>query len=517
MEGFSGKRGYAGHKLAGLFLGPLLFLCVLLAPTPEGMSAEAQRAGAVAALMAVWWIFEAIPLSATALAPLALFPLLGVISAGEASAAYGDSNIFLFAGGFFIAMAMQKWNLHERIALQVVKRTGSHPQALVGGFMLATAFLSMWISNTATALMMLPIALAVVEMVAKNAEGRGAGDFAVCVLLGIAYSASIGGVATLIGTPPNGVLLGQFKKLYPEAEEIGFLQWMLLGFPLVAVLLPLTWCLLTKFLFRFEGLLMRNVERALENRLRALGPMHRGEKIVLAVWAATAAAWIFRSDVVLGSVTIPGWSRWFPQSAFLHNGTVAVLGALVLFVAPVDLKRGEFALDWDWAKRIPWGILILFGGGLALAAGFEQTGLVRWIGGKLTALEGAPPIVVVACIALLLTFVTELTSNVATAAIMMPILGGALAPALGVHPLLLMIPAAIAVSCAFMLPVATPPNAIVFSGGLITAPQMARAGFCVNLLGVLLVTLVTYFLAVPVFDISFSELPDWAQGNLPVE
>ena len=305
VKGSSGKQGYAGYKLAGLFLGPLLFLCVLLAPTPEGMSAEAQRAGAVASLMAVWWIFEAIPLPATALAPLALFPLLGVISAGEASAAYGDSNIFLFAGGFFIAMAMQKWNLHERIALQVVKRTGSHPQALVGGFMLATAFLSMWISNTATALMMLPIALAVVEMVAKNAEGRGAGDFAVCVLLGIAYSASIGGVATLIGTPPNGVLLGQFKKLYPEAGEIGFLQWMLLGFPLVAVLLPLTWCLLTKFLFRFEGLSMRNVGRALENRLRALGPMHRGEKIVLAVWAATAAAWIFRSDVVLGSVASP--------------------------------------------------------------------------------------------------------------------------------------------------------------------------------------------------------------------
>ncbi|MCS1412149.1 MAG: Sodium-dependent dicarboxylate transporter SdcS [Verrucomicrobia subdivision 3 bacterium] len=473
------------------------------------MSAEAQRAGAVAALMAVWWIFEAIPLSATALIPLALFPVLGVISAKSVSAAYGNPNIFLFAGGFFIAVAMQKWNLHERIALNVVQRTGSRPQTLVWGFMLATAFLSMWISNTATALMMLPIALAVVETVSKNAEGQGADRFAVCVLLGIAYAASIGGVSTLIGTPPNGVFLTQFAGLYPKAGEIGFFQWMLVGLPLSGLLLPLTWLLLTKCLFRFERLSMRNVGKVIDDRLLALGPMNRGEKIILTVWGTTALAWIFRSDIDLGGVVVPGWSRWFPEPTYIHNGTIAIFSSLILFVIPVDRQRGEFALDWNWAKRIPWGILILFGGGLALAEGFSQTKLVQWLGGQLTALEGVPPILVIATIALILTFVTELTSNVATVAIMVPILGGALAPALGIDPLLLMIPATISASCAFMLPVATPPNAIVFGGGRITVPQMARAGLAINFLGVLLVTFVTYSLAVPVFDISLTELPDW--------
>ncbi len=511
------RQRYAWHQRMGLMLGPVCFLGILAAPVPEGMDSEAQRAAAVAALMAVWWIFEAVSLSATALVPLALFPLLGVASAREVSEAYGDANIFLFAGGFFIAMAMQKWGLHERIALNVVKRAGSRPGGLVGGFMLATAFLSMWISNTATALMMLPIALAVVEMVAGNAQGRGAEGFTVCVLLGIAYSANIGGVATLIGTPPNGVFLTQFVELYPDAGEIGFLQWMLVGVPLVAVLLPLVWWLLTKWLFRFDGLSLYHVKGMLEGRLRVLGPMSRGEKIVLAVWAGTALAWIFRGDIDLGGVVLPGWSRLFPQAAAIHNGTVAIFSALLLFVLPVDWKRGEFALDWGWAKRIPWGVLILFGGGLALAAGFKKTGLIQWVGEALVVLEWVPPLAVILCVALLLTFVTELTSNVATAAIMMPILGGALAPALGVHPLLLMVPAAISASCAFMLPAATPPNAIVFGGGHITVPQMVRAGFCVNLAGALLVTLATYFLAVPVFDISFSELPDWALRRFPTE
>ncbi len=502
-------QGYSGIKRAGLVLGPVCFLVILGLPAPEGMNDHAQRTAAIAGLMVFWWISEALPLSATALVPLALFPALGVLSAKDVSAAYGNPNIFLFAGGFFIAMAMQKWNLHERIALNVVKRTGSKPQTLVWGFMLATALLSMWISNTATAVMMLPIALAVIDTITKNAKGTGADQFGVCVLLGIAYAASIGGVATLIGTPPNGVFLSQFAGLYPNAGEIGFLQWMLVGVPLSAILLPATWFLLTRVLFRFDGLSMQDVDRVIDDRLSALGKMNRGEKLVLTVWLATAAAWIFRSDIDLGEIVIPGWARWFPEPAYLHNGTIAIISAMVLFVLPVDLKKGEFALDWDWAKRIPWGILILFGGGLALAVGFDRSGLVLWLGEKLTALQGVPPVIVIAAIALLLTFVTELTSNVATAAIMMPILGGALAPALGVNPLLLMIPAAISASCAFMLPVATPPNAIVFGGGQLTVPQMARAGLGLNLIGVLLITILTYFVAVPVFDISFSDLPAW--------
>ena len=505
------EPNYTRAKRVALWMGPLVAFLVLILPGPEGLGVLGQRTAAVAVLMVFWWISEAIPLAATALLPLALFPLLGVLPARDVSVAYGNPNIFLYVGGFFIAMAMQKWNLHERVALNVVRRTGTHPAALVGGFMLATALLSMWISNTATAVMMLPIALAVVGTITENAEGVGADKFEVCVLLGIAYAASIGGVATLIGTPPNGVLISQLSGLYPQAKEIGFLQWMFIGLPLSALMLPLTWWLLTHWLFRFEGLSMRHVGKVIDQRLESLGPMNRGEKIVMAVWAITALAWIFRSDIDLGAMVFPGWSRLFPEAGYIHNGTIAMISALILFVIPVDLKEGEFALDWDWAKRIPWGILLLFGGGLALAVGFEKSGLVQWIGSQLQALEGVPPLLVIACIALLLTFVTELTSNVATAAIMLPILGGALAPALGVNPLLLMIPATISASCAFMLPVATPPNAIVFGGGNLKVAQMARAGLVLNLIGVLLVTLLTYFLAVPVFEISFTELPAWME------
>ncbi len=493
---------YRGYQKIGLILGPVAFVGVMAIPEIEGLSLSAQHVAAVTALMVVWWIFEAVPFAATALIPLALFPLLGIISARSVSQAYGDPNIFLFAGGFFIAMAMQKWNLHERIALQVLKRTGSKPQTLVGGFMVATAFLSMWISNTATALMMLPIALAVVEMVKRNAEGTGLDGFAVCVLLGIAYSASIGGVATLIGSPPNSVLLGQYELFYPEAPEIGFLQWMMIGLPLSVSLLAITWYLLTRWLFRFEGLSLAGSQAYFDRRLRELGAMQRGEKIVLTVWIATALLWIFRDDIDLGGVVIPGWSSWFPRPELLHNGTVAMIGSLILFVTPVDWRRGQFALDWDWAQRIPWGTLILFGGGLALAKGFSETGLVEWIGTQLTVLKGANLLLIVLIVTLLLTFVTELTSNVATAAIMLPILGGALAPVLGVHPLLLMVPATLAVSCAFMFPVATPPNAIVFGSGYLRVPQMARAGVLINLVSIAFITLLAYFLVGSVFDIS---------------
>ena len=504
------EKGYSFHKKLGLPLGIALFVAVLLLPTPEGMTAEGQRAGAVAILMATWWMLEAAPLAATALLPVALFPLMGVLDAGEVTEAYGDPNIFLFMGGFFLAMAMQKWNLHERIALNIVVRTGTNPSRLVLGFMLGTAFLSMWISNTATTLMMLPIALAVIDQMKERAEGEGVENFPVALMLGIAYAASFCGVATLIGTPPNGVLITQYTGLFPGAPEIGFFQWMLVGVPMAAIMLPVTWILLTRVLFNFRGLTFTGAREEIEGRIRSLGVMSRGERIVLVVWVCTALAWIFRADINLGVVTIPGWRNMFPNPAYVHNGTVAIAAALALFAIPVDLKRGEFALDWEWARRIPWGILILFGGGLALARAFTSTGLVEWLGGKLTLLDGVPPLFVVLAIALMLTFLTEVTSNTATTSIMLPILGGAAAPALGVNPLLLMIPATISASCAFMLPVATPPNAIVFGGGHLSVPQMARAGVLLNIIGVVLVTLITYFIAVPVFGIVFGEMPVWA-------
>lgn len=504
-------EGYSWYKTTGLILGIVLFALILLFFRPGEMEPEqrypAAVAAAAAAMMVCWWITEAVPLPATALVPLAMFPLLGVLPMNDVGASYADRNIWLFAGGFFIAMAMQKWDLHERIALNMVYRTGTKPRGLVLGFMIATAFLSMWISNTATTMMMLPIAMAIIEEVDI---GRNEGDgFAVALLLGVAYAASIGGVGTLIGTPPNVVLASQFTTLFPDAPEISFVHWLFLGLPFVVVFLFITWLVLC-LVFPLGNGSDQDTRGDIRQRIDALGAMSRGEKIVLTVSIMTALAWMTRPQVQIGGFTYPGWASLFPNPAHIHDGTVSIFFALVLFLLPVNLKKGEFALDWEWAKRIPWGILILFGGGLALANGFRTTGMVQWLGSQLSVLSDMPPLVVVLAIAFLMTFLTEMTSNTATTTIMLPILAVTAANVLGVHPLLLMIPATISASCAFMLPVATPPNAIVFGGGHVTVPQMARAGVILNFIGIALVTLATYFVGVPVFEITLDALPPWA-------
>ncbi len=501
-------------RKAGLIAGLVFFALILVLPPPEGLTPEGRKAAAVTALMAVWWITEALPLAATALIPIALFPLLGILPGAEVTRAYGDSNIYLFAGGFFIAMAMQKWNLHERIALNIVLRTGTNPSRLVLGFLTGTAFMSMWMSNTATTLMMLPIAIAVVEQMRRRSY-PGAENFATALMLSIAYGAAIGGIATLVGTPPNGVLLTQYRALYPDAPPIGFLQWMLVGLPISVLFVPVTWFILTRVLFNFRVMDFPAAHEQIAGRLRELGRMNRGEQIVFAVWAVTALLWIFSDPIDLGALTIPGWTELFDEPKFFNHGTVAIAATIVLFLTPVDWKRGEFALDWEWAKRIPWDVLILFGGGIAMADAFRTTGLTEWLGDKLTLLEGVPPLLVVLAICTLLTFVTEITSNTATATIMMPILGGPAAQALGVHPLLLMIPAALSISCAFMLPVATPPNAIVFGGGYVTVPQMARAGFLLNLSGIVIITTVVYLFGLTVFGITLDGMPAWATRPAP--
>ena len=504
------KSNYVLYNRVGLFLGPIAAIAFFLSPTPEGMSPEGQRCGAVAILMAIWWLTEALPLAGTALIPIALFPLLGIISSRDVTAAYGDRNIFLFAGGFFIAMAIQKWNLHERIALNIVYRVGTHLSRLVLGFMIASAFLSMWISNTATSLMMLPIALAVIDQLEKRLSAASTQTFNVCLLLGIAYACSIGGISTLIGTPPNIVFIAQYEGLFPDAPTVGFLQWMMVGVPLMVVFLAVAWLLLTKVLFRCPDVKDPAVSAEIDRRLHDLGPASRGEWVVATVATMTGLAWIFRSDIEIGSFVIPGWGDLAYVPAFVDDSTVAIFAAALLFVIPIDWKKGDFALDWDWAKRIPWGILILFGGGLALAKAFADTGLVDWLGGKLTLLDGLPGVVVVFCVAIMLTFLTELTSNTATTSVMRPMLVGAAAPALGLNPLLVMIPATISASCAFMMPVATPPNAVVFGSDRLTIPQMARAGIVLNLIGTLLVTAIVYFVALPVFGIEPNVVPDWA-------
>jgi len=481
---------YRAAQRYGLVFGALLFVALLILPAPGTLSVEAWRTAAVAALMAVWWMTEAVPIPATAMLPLVLFPALGVLGAGEASAPYANELIFLFMGGFLIAATMEKWDLHKRIALGIVARVGTSPNRLVLGFMLATAFLSMWISNTAAAAMMLPIALAVGEMF-RPQDQEGPYEFGIGLMLGMAYASSIGGVATLIGTPATAILAGTASQML--GVEIGFVQWMGVGLPVVLVMLPLTWLLLTRFLYP-PGELSGDAAQILEKEHAALGPASRGEKITAVVFVATALAWVMRAEKTFGSVTIPGIATFAPGVA---DSTIAMAAAVALFLIPVDWKKGEFALDWKTAVRIPWGVLVLFGGGLSLARAMEVSGLATAIGNSVAALDQVPTIVVVAAVATLLVFLTEVTSNTATSTMAMPVMAG-VGLGLGIEPLLPMAAVAFGASMAFMLPVATPPNAIVFGSGYLTIPQMSRAGFYLNILSIVTITLLTMVL-IPLF------------------
>lgn len=480
MDDSAQATAYRPAQRAGLLAGAAAFVLMLLLPAPTGLSVEGWRTAATAVLMAVWWMTEAIPIPATAILPLGLFPALGVLDASDASTPYANELIFLFMGGFFLAVTMEKWGLHKRIALGIMAFVGTSPNRLVLGFMLATAFLSMWISNTATTAMMLPIGIAVGEMF-KPQDHEGPYEFGIALMLGVAYASSIGGIATLIGTPPNAVLAGAASELLDR--EIGFVQWMGVGVPLAVVMLPLTWLLLTRVLYP-AGNLSGDAEAIIDGERRALGRASRGERVTAAVFVLTALAWVLRSEKTFGATTIPGIETWLP---FVTDSTIAMTAAAVLFLIPVDWRSGDFALDWPTARKIPWGVLVLFGGGLSLARAMDQSGLATWIGSVVGALDALPVILIVGVVATLIVFLTEVTSNTATATMAMPIMAGA-AVGLGIEPLLLMTTAALSASMAFMLPVATPPNAIVFASGYITIPQMSRAGFLLNLLAIVLIT-----------------------------
>ncbi|WPJ95088.1 DASS family sodium-coupled anion symporter [Coraliomargarita algicola] len=499
------SREFGMRQRVGLVVGPLAFLIMLLLPTPEGMSWEAQRVAAVTLLMATWWISEAIPIPATSLLPIMLFPLLGVMSTGQATSGYANHLIFLFMGGFIIALAMQRWDLHRRIALHVIRVTGFSPGRLVFGFMLATALLSAFVSNTATTVMMLPIGMAVVqqmfaEVKASGRENREAGMRALSLnlMLGIAYAASIGGIATLIGTPPNTVLASYLAKTYDY--EITFAKWLMVGVPLVCVFLPLVWIWLTRVANPMPGVEIPNAKQVIDAELKEMGKMQAGERWTLFVFSLTSCGWIFR----------PQLAALFPEPGMIKDASIAIAGALILFVIPVQFSKRIFVMDWEWAAKLPWGVLILFGGGLALAEGFQVSGLASFIVGQITIFENLPIFVVVLCVTALVIFLTELTSNTATSTMLMPVLAG-IAIGLGQSPLILLAPAALAASCAFMLPVATPPNAIVFGSGHVTIPQMVRSGFALNIIGIILIPLCLYFLFIPVFEIVLGNLPDWAQ------
>lgn len=471
-------------------LGLILFALILLLPAPEEMSPEAKKTAAVAVLMGVWWITEAIPIAVTALLPVALFPILGVTSSAEAASAYANHLIFLFMGGFIIALAMQKWNLHRRIALRIIKLVGTSPLRIILGFMIATAFLSMWVSNTATTIMMVPIGMAVIGYFCdENSEG-GDPNFSLSLMLGIAYSASVGGIGTLIGTPPNLVLANTLEKMYDRT--IGFAEWFAIGFPLVVIMIPLIWIWLTRVIYP-PGKLDRHTS-VIGDEIRKLGPAGRGEKITLVIFILTAACWIFRQTKVIGGLVIPGLDRLMPN---ISDSAIAVFFASIMFLIPVKRDRLEFLMDWEHASKLPWGILLLFGGGLSLAGGFRISGLARWIGSRVRFFSDTPEIVLIGVVILIIIFLTEMTSNTATTAMVLPILGS-VAVGLGKDPMILLAPAAIAASCAYMLPVATPPNAIIFGSGCVTIPQMSKAGFFLNLISIAVILLLTYFYIIPV-------------------
>ncbi|EWY39551.1 anion transporter [Skermanella stibiiresistens SB22] len=468
----------------GITTGFLLFAVMLMLPAPAGMSEPAWTVAAVAVLMAAWWVTEALPLAATSLVPLVAFPLLGVATPREAAVPYADPLIFLFLGGFVLGLGLQRWNLHRRIALTIISWVGTQPSRLVGGFMLATAFLSMWVSNTATAVMMLPVALSVIALIERDRSAGGQApehavgrrNFAVSLLLAVAYGASIGGLATLIGTPPNALLAAYMARTYQV--QIGFAQWMVVGVPLVVVMLGLAWLLLTQVVFRTPAGAIKGAMSAVSGEIAGQGPMTRPEKLVGLVFIVTAAAWILRP---LLSGVVPG----------IDDTVIAIASALLLFVIPSGSDKGGFLMDWDTARKLPWGVLLLFGGGLSLASAISDSGLAEWLGQMLGLLGSWPVILVMLVATLAVIFLTELTSNTATAAAFLPLVGS-VAVGIGLDPFMLTVPVALAASCAFMLPVATPPNAIVYGSGNLTVADMAKAGVYLNLISTVLITGLTY-------------------------
>ena len=481
------------RSMLGFWSGIVFFLLLVAAPAPDGMSPEAQRMAATVALMACWWIGESLPLGVTALVPLVAFPMLGIMPSAKVAPNYTNHFVFLLLGGLFIAISMQRWNLHRRIALWIIQAVGTSSRRLVLGFMLATAFLSMWISNSATAMMMMPIGLGLVakaeELHGQDAPGRAA-RFGTCLMLGIAYAANIGGVATLVGTFPNLVFAGMLAEHYPAAPEITFVDWLKVGLPFAAIFIPLMWLYLVGLAAPVKGNLVDDAQGMIRDEIEKLGPMGRAEATVLAVFMGTALLWIFRSNIALGAFTIPGWSNLLGLESYVNDATVAMAMGILCFLLPVD-DKGTRLLDWEHGKTAPWGILLLFGGGFAIAAGFTASGLTEWVGLQLGALQNVPVFLVMLAIALTMTFLTEMTSNTATTTMMLPILA-ATAQALGANPLALMLPATISASCAFMLPIGTPPNAIVFASGKVSLMQMAKAGLWLNLIGAMLIAVFLY-------------------------
>ncbi|MEM9917412.1 MAG: DASS family sodium-coupled anion symporter [Bacteroidota bacterium] len=489
------KGGYS--KRIGLFLGPILFLLTWLFFHPEGLSKEANAVLAGTLWIAAWWITEAIPIAVTSLLPIVLFPLSGAMSLSSTTASFGHRYIFLYIGGFILAIAIERWNLHKRIALNIIDLIGTNVKSIILGFMVATAFLSMWISNTATSVMMLPIGMAIVAQLSDNPDTIENENriFGKALMLAIAYSASIGGMATLIGTPPNLVLAGIVQETY--GIEITFSKWIVFGLPISIFLLFICWRYLTHYAHRFTQTSFPGGRAEIRKQLAALGKISYEEKTVLIVFALTAFAWISRSFLL---------NKWLPD---IDDTIIAIIAGVALFLLPAASARKRPILLWEEAVKLPWGILLLFGGGLALAQGFKTSGLAAWIGGQMSLLNGLPLLLLLLILIAAVNFLTEITSNLATTAMLLPILAP-LALTIDVHPFILMVGATVAASCAFMLPVATPPNAVVFGSGYLKIYDMVRTGVWMNILSILLLALITYFLLPYLWQFSPEVFPaDW--------
>lgn len=468
----------SGKNIFSLLLGPAVFMIMQILGPPKTMNDAAFQVLCVTAWVAVWWITEAIPIAVTAMLPIILFPLTGALDLSKTTSAFGHKYVFLYLGGFLLAIAIEKWNLHKRIALNIINLIGSNINTIILGFMLATGFMSMWISNTATSVMMLPIGMAVVSQFKKRDDGETSdADFVgKALMLAIAYSASIGGFATLIGTPPNLVLAGVLEETY--GVKISFVEWMKVGLPISIVLMLACWFYLTRFAFKFEQKEFPGGRKEIKSMLFRLGKMAYEEKVVLSVFIGTALLWISRSEI----------EKFIPA---IDDTIIAMIAGTVLFIIPA--KNKTRIIDWKECANIPWGIILLFGGGMALAKGFSDTGLAEWFALQMGQMQGLSLILLIFVLVASINFLTEITSNLATTAMLLPVLAP-MALAFDLHPYMIMVSVTIAASCAFMLPVATPPNAVVFGSGYLRIPDMMRVGIWMNLLSIVLVTLFIYYL-----------------------
>ena len=507
MAEFLDKKTSVTQNIA-LIAAPAISLLIILFVDLDPENKKVTYTFAIAMLMAIWWVTEAIPLAATALLPVPLFALFGIVDGKTISAMYFNHLIFLFIGGFLMALAMERWDLHRRIALKILILFGVSPGRILMGFMLATSVLSMWMSNTATAMMMIPIAMSIIFKLEENLGKPKVGKYSIGLLLGIAYSASIGGIATLVGTPPNLSFARIINIVFPNAPEITFADWLLFALPVSAIMFAAAWLLL--FVIYKPKTKWKKLSK---DDFRAehieLGKAKPEEKMVFTLFIILALLWIFRSGFEIQSVKIPGWSGLFKYPDYINDGTIAIFIAVLLFIIPSKTKKGGRLMNWATARKIPWRIVLLFGGGFALAKGFVDSGLSLWFGESMSGLATVPPIILTLIIVGMMSFLTELTSNTATTEMILPILAG-LAASININPLLLMIPATLAGSLAFMLPVATPPNAIVFGTNHLQVKDMVKTGFLLNLAGIIIATLLMYFWGTMVFNIEPSAFPIWA-------